>query len=255
MRRRGWRCTRCFPQPSAFRVSRSASKVAASIFLPNRRESGTLDFMSLKGVIEPNEVVDVTVTRQQHVSTDAIVAAVDKDAHDMTVFEYQHFATGSLALTSHHEASAAGAAPCASTPAAAHAPSALLHATTPVASPAFGINGTDYAFILHQLNDACKAEAVASLSYYRNMAFAAVVCDECGRIAVEEGDFTFAQRCAAASQSIIHVVAAQGSPTRAETLASVLLLAKRAVPKITAARAAARAAKHDTAAAELHDLW
>jgi hypothetical protein len=201
---------------------------------------GALEFMSLKGVIEPNEIVDVIVTRQQHVSADAVLAAVDKDAHDLTVFEYQHFAPESLALSSHHEASAAGAAPCVSTPAAAHA---------------FVIISTDYPFILHQLNDACKAEAVASLSYYRNMAFAAVVCDECGRIAVEEGDFTFAQRFAAASQSILDVVAAQGSPTPAETLASVLVLAKRAVPQITAARAAARAAKHDSEAAELHDLW
>ena len=143
------------------------------------------------------------------------------------------------------------AAGAASSPGAAAVPHAPVHATAPAASAS---TSADYPRLLQQLQDMLQTAAVASICYYRNTAFAAALCDEFGAAAADEGALADAAHYAAASKSLHAVIAAQGSPTSAEALASLLAQAKRAVPQIEAAQAAAKAVKDFSAAAELQNL-
>jgi hypothetical protein len=209
------------------------------------------ELMSLKGLIEDlPENVDLIVARQQRVTKDVVTAAVNKDAHDLTVFKSQHFASASLALPALDKLFAAGAA---SSPGAVAVPHALVHATAPTASSSASTSG-DYMRLLQQFQDMLQAPAVASICYYRNTAFAAALCDEFGAAAADEGALADAAHYAAASKSLHAVVAAQGSPTSADALASLLAQANRAVPQIEAAQAAAKTVKDFSKAAELQNL-
>jgi hypothetical protein len=85
------------------------------------------ELMSLKGLIEDiPENVDLIVAREQHVSKDTVTSAVVKDAHDLTVFKSQHFASLSPSLSTHHIAFAAVSAPPATSTSSAPA-AAPLH--------------------------------------------------------------------------------------------------------------------------------
>ncbi len=115
-------------------------------------------------------------------------------------------------------------------------------------------NSADYPLLLMQFQHALQAEAVACVSYHRDMAFAAALCDEYCAAAEEEADFAGAQKYAAASKIFNDIVAGQGTPTAAETFTSLLDQARRAVPQIEAAQAAAKTTGNNSKAADFQNL-
>ncbi len=86
------------------------------------------------------------------------------------------------------------------------------------------------------------------------MAFAAIISGELSDFEAGEGALANAAHYAAASKKLHSIVAGQGSPTTAETLATLLAQVKHSVPAIEAAQDAAKSAKEYAAAAELQEL-
>jgi hypothetical protein len=170
---------------------------------------------------------------------------------DLIVMRQEKMSAAKVAATA-AKVAAAGTAPFVSPLVAASSISSVPPRTIlPSLSSAAAI---DYANIIQQLQAAVKVEAVASISYYRDMAFAAALCDEFGVIEAADGALANAAHYAAASRSLRDIVAGQMSPTSAETLVSLLAQAKHAVHHIEAGQAAATAAKDYSKAAGLEKL-
>ena len=112
----------------------------------------------------------------------------------------------------------------------------------------------DLPFLLQQLQLALAPAAAASFRYYRNMAFAAAVCEERSDDVAAQNALADAAQYAAASQALRNVVARQSSPTSAATLASLIARAHRAVPALDAALGAAKTAKNWSKGGELQVL-
>jgi hypothetical protein len=235
----------------AFSVLPAESELVFSLntCLCIERVISSQELMSLKGLIEDlPENVDLIVARQQRITKDIVTAAVAKDARDLTVFKSQHFPSAFITLPALDKL-ADGAAHPAPNPHTAAVP----HATAPAVSAA-ATTSADYPHLLQQIQDILQASGAASISYYRNIAFAAALCDEFGGAAADEGASVDAAHYAAASKSLHAIVTGQGSPTSAEVLASLLAQAKHAVPQIEAAQIAAKIVKDYSKAAELHNL-
>ena len=106
---------------------------------------------------------------------------------DLIVMRQEKMSAAKVAATA-AKVSAAGTAPFASPlEAASPIPSVPLRTILPALSSAAAISSIDYANIIHELQGAVKVEAVASMSYYRDMAFAAALCDEFGVIEAADG--------------------------------------------------------------------
>jgi hypothetical protein len=173
---------------------------------------------------------------------------------DLIVMRQEKMSAAKVAATA-AKVSAAGTAPFASPlEAASPIPSVPLRTILPALSPAAAISSIDYANIMQLLQGAVRVEAVASISYYRDMAFAAALCDDFGSIEAADGALVNAAYYAAASRSLRDIVAGQVSPTSAETLVSLLAQAKHAVYQIEAGQAAATAAKDYSKAAGLEKM-
>ena len=112
----------------------------------------------------------------------------------------------------------------------------------------------DLPFLLQQLQLALAPAAAASFRYYRNMAFAAAVCEERSDDVAAQNALADAAQYAAASQALRNLVARQSSPTSAATLASLIARAHRAVPALDAAWGAAKTAKNYSKGGELQVL-
>jgi len=173
---------------------------------------------------------------------------------DLIVMRQEKMSAAKVAATA-AKVSAAGTAPFASPlEAASPIPSVPLRTILPALSSAAAISSTDYANIMQRLQGAISVEAAASISYYRDMAFAAALCDEFGAIEAADGRLDNAAHYAAASRSLRDIVAGQVSPTCADTLVSLLAQAKHALHQIEAAQAAATTAKDYSKAAGLEKL-
>ncbi len=135
-----------------------------------------------------------------------------------------------------------------------NAPGAALSAQALQTTPVPAVSCADWPTLLQQLRGALTTEAVASVKYYRNMAFAANVCDELSDAEAAEGVLADAAHFAAASKKLHSIVAGQGSPTSAETLTSLLAQVNHAVPAIETAQDAAKTAKEYSKAADLQEL-
>jgi hypothetical protein len=112
----------------------------------------------------------------------------------------------------------------------------------------------DVSVLLQQLQGALTDEAVASVSYYRNMMFAAALCEEFSCTASADGAMTDAQHYAEASKSIHDVLASLGSPTSEETLTSLMAQARHVIPELDSLQAAAKASKNHSKAADILKL-
>jgi hypothetical protein len=130
----------------------------------------------------------------------------------------------------------------------------LASAAVLTPSSAAAISSTNYDNLLQQLQYAFTTEAVASISYYRDIAFAAALCGEFSDAEAADGALADAALYAAASKTLHNIFAGQGSPTSAEMLASLLVQAKRAVPQIEAQQATATMNKDYPKAAGLQKL-
>ena len=108
--------------------------------------------------------------------------------------------------------------------------------------------------MLQQLRAALTPEAVASFRYYRDIAFAADISSELSDFEAGERALADAAHYAAASKKLHSIVAGQGSPSAAETLATLLAQVKHTVPAIEAAQDVTKAAKEYAAAAEFQEL-
>ncbi len=172
---------------------------------------------------------------------------------DLIVMRQEKVSAAKVAATA-AKVSAAGAALPISPPAAALGPSATTHSSSRAPPPAAAISSPDFPRLLQQLQRALTASAVASFSYYRDTAFAATLCSEFSDTMAADNSLVEAARYAAASKSLHNIVAGQGSPSSSETLASWFALAKRAVPQVEAAHAAAKTAMDYSKAAELQEL-
>jgi hypothetical protein len=135
-----------------------------------------------------------------------------------------------------------------------NAPGAALSAQALQTTPVPAVSCADWPTLLQQLRGVLTTEAVASVKYYRNMAFAANVCDELSDAEAAEGVLADAAHFAAASKKLHSIVAGQGSPTSAETLTSLLAQVNHAVPAIETAQDAAKTAKEYSKAADLQEL-
>jgi hypothetical protein len=193
------------------------------------------ELMSLSGLIEDlPENVDLIVARQQRVSEDAVTSAIAQDALDLNVFKSQQFSR-SAALSSSASA---------------------YHPSHPLASspaPA-ALSSTKWQSLLQDLQSALTPEAVASVKYYRDTAFAAALCGECSDAEAAAGKFEGAALFTAASETLRAIVTGQGSPTPAGTMGTLLAQARLAVPEIEAAQSAATVANDHSKAAELQAL-
>jgi hypothetical protein len=169
---------------------------------------------------------------------------------DLIVMRQERTSAAKVAATA-AKVSAAGAAPLAPL---SSGPSAPLPSSALALPPAAAISSADFPRLWQQLQGALTAQAVASFFYYRDIAFAATLCGEFSDIEAADNALANAALYAAASKSLHDIVAGQGSPTSAEALASFLAQAKRAVPHIEAAQAAAKTAKDYAKAAELQEL-
>ena len=146
-----------------------------------------------------------------------------------------------------------------SAPAAAAARSALprkshIAATSSQAPENAPVTRGNWPALLLQLRAALTPEAVASFRYYRDMTFAADISGELSDFEAGEGALADAAQYAAASKKLHAIVAGQGSPSAAETLATLLAQVKHTMPAIEAAQDAAKSAKDYAAAAELQEL-
>jgi hypothetical protein len=115
------------------------------------------ELMSLSGLIEDlPENVDLIVARQQRVSADAVTSAIAQDALDLNVFKSQQFSR-SAALSSS---------------------ASVHHPSHPLASPpaaVAAVSSAKWHSLLQDLQGALTPEAVASVKYYRDIAFAAAL--------------------------------------------------------------------------------
>lgn len=182
------------------------------------------------------ENVDLIFARQQRVSADAVTSAIAQDALDLNVFKSQQFSR-SAALP----------------PSA----SSYQHPSHPLASPpaaVAAVSSAKWPSLLQDLQSALTPEAVASVKYYRDTAFAAALCGEYSDAEAAAGKFEDAALYTAASKTLHTIVAGQGSPTPAVTLETLLAQARLAVSEIEAAQSAATAAKDYSKAAELQAL-
>jgi len=133
------------------------------------------------------------------------------------------------------------------------APSSTLSAPVSIV-PAPSIPPASWPSLLQQFQAALTPQSVASVTYYRDVAFAAAVCSELSDSDAAEEALADAAHYAAASKQLRNIVAGQGSPTSAELLASLLAQVKHAAPQIEAAKDAAKTAKDYSKAAELQEL-
>jgi hypothetical protein len=134
------------------------------------------------------------------------------------------------------------------------APHAAVFALPPSTVPVPAVSRADWPALLQQLRAALAPESVASFRYYRDMTFAAVIGGELSDFEAGEGALADAAHYAAASKKLHSIVAGQGSPSTAETLATLFAQVKLTVPAIEAAQDAARSAKEFAAAAEFQEL-
>jgi uncharacterized protein with PIN domain len=116
------------------------------------------------------------------------------------------------------------------------------------------VSSAKWPSLLQDLQSALTPEAVASVKYYRDTAFAAALCSECSDAEAAAGKLENAALYTAASKTLHAIVAGQGSPTPAATLGTLLAQARLAVPDIEAAQSAATAAKDYSKAADLQAM-
>ena len=116
------------------------------------------------------------------------------------------------------------------------------------------VSSAKWPSLLQDLQSALTPEAVASVKYYRDTAFAAALCGECSDAEAAAGKFEGAALFTAASETLRAIVTGQGSPTPAGTLGTLLAQARLAVPEIEAAQSAATVANDHSKAAELQAL-
>jgi hypothetical protein len=221
----------------AFSVIPAESELVLSLntCLSIERVVTSQELMSLKGLIEDlPENVDLIVARQQYVSADAVASAIAQDALDLNVFKSQQFSRSAGLPSS----------------AAAHHPSYPLASSPAPAS----VSSATWQSLLQDLQGALTPEAVASVKYYRDTAFAASICSEYSEIEAAAGKLEDAALYTAASKTLHAIAAGQGSPTPAGTLGTLLAQARLAVPEIEAAQSAATTAKDYPNAAELQKM-
>jgi len=150
-------------------------------------------------------------------------------------------------------AAAPSAAPSAAAAAASFAAGSTLLAPLSIV-PAPSIPPASWPSLLQQFQAALTPQSVASVTYYRDVAFAAAVCGELSDSDAAEAALADAAHYAAASKQLHNIVAGQGSPTSAESLASLLAQVKHAAPQIEAAKDPAKTAKDYSKASELQEL-
>ncbi len=172
---------------------------------------------------------------------------------DLIVMRQEKVSAAKVAATA-AKVSAAVAAPLISPPASALGPFAVTHSSSLGPPPADAIDSADFTLLLQQLQGGLTASAAASFSYYRDIAFAATLCSEFSDTMAADNSLAEAARYAAASKSLHNIIASQSSPSSSEKLASSFALAKRAIPQVEAAHAAAKTAMDYSKAAELQEL-
>jgi serine/threonine protein kinase len=130
-------------------------------------------------------------------------------------------------------------------------PAALTAGDGAVHAPVAAVSSENWQSLLQDLQGALAPEAVASVKYYRDVAFAAALCGAYSNDEADEQKLSNAAQYAAASQKLHKIAADQCSPTYADKLAALLAQARLADPQIEAAQNKAKKDQGYSNAAEL----
>jgi hypothetical protein len=124
----------------------------------------------------------------------------------------------------------------------------------PASTAVTSISSAAWPSVLQQLQAVLTPEAAASVRFYRNIDFAASVCEDSSKTCRDLEQAADATLYARACSTLHTIVAGQAQPASVHTLASALAQGQQVIPSIQAAQDAAKAAGDNAKASQLHAL-